>query len=242
MRTAAAYAAILAALVGACRARPAAGGKCDLATGSAPLVCETPGRALVCESGTWSQVPCGGAAGCEVHGDTSHCDDTVAAEGDACPPELPVDYACTADHAEALVCEGGHFALWRHCRGAEGCRVTEGRNVYCDTMAGEPGDPCVPPTYTCSSDKTLLLRCDGTTLHAASSCRGPAGCSAERESRKAACDDAVALAGDPCDLPKRISCTVDGKAELMCSDGKYQPKRECRRSPCHLEGTELFCD
>jgi hypothetical protein len=198
--------------------------------------------ALVCESGAWTEVPCGGVAGCEPRGGISDCDDTIAAEGDACPREPPVDYACTTDRAKALVCEAGRFTLWRQCRGPEACQVS-GRIVHCDTTLGEPGDPCAQAgTYACSSDKTLLLTCDGAALKAASSCRGPAGCGVERESRKVSCDDAVALEGDPCDQPKRIACTVDGKAELMCSEGKYQAKRECRRTACHLEGNELFCD
>jgi hypothetical protein len=232
--------AATAVLLVSCRAKPAAGGKCKEGE---PLVCPAHERALVCVSGAWVEMPCKGLAGCSAHGDSSECDDTLAAEGDTCPRDPPVDYACTPDHAEALVCDQGRFTLWRRCRGPERCQVEGGRNVRCDTTLGEPGDPCGQPgTYSCSSDRTLMLSCDGTSFHAASSCRGPAGCSVERESRKVQCDDAVAMEGDACDQPKRIACSVDGTAELMCSSTTYQHKRDCRRTPCHLDGNELFCD
>jgi hypothetical protein len=228
------------ASLAACRSKPSAGGKCKPGES---LVCATRDRALVCESGAWAEMPCKGAAGCAGHGESFECDDTVAGEGDHCPSDPPVDYACTADQAAALVCTEGRFALWRRCRGPDGCKVEGGRNVHCDTTLGEPGDPCAQAgTYACSSDKALLLACDGSAFHPASSCRGPSGCRVDRESRKVDCDDAVALEGDACDQPKRIACSVDGKAELMCTSGKYERKRECRRSTCHLEGNELFCD
>ncbi len=223
-----------------CRAKPAAGGKCEP---GAAVVCRGSDRALFCQSGAWAEVPCKGPTGCARHGGSSDCDDTTAAEGDPCPRDPPVDYACTADRSEALVCEEGRFAPWRRCRGPDACRVEGGRNVHCDTTLGEPGDPCAQAgMYACSSDKTLMLVCGGKTLVPASSCRGAGGCSVQRESRKVSCDDAVALEGDVCDQPKRISCSVDGGAELTCAAGKYERKRECRRSACRLEGDELFCD
>lgn len=87
-----------------------------------------------------------------------------------------------------------------------------------------------------------MLSCDGSTLAAASSCRGPAGCVIERESNRVDCDDAVAIEGDPCDQPRRIACSVDRKAELVCDANRYARKRGCSRTDCRLEGTELFCD
>jgi hypothetical protein len=193
-------------------------------------------------------MPCKGVAGCSTRGDVAECDDTIAAAGDACPRDPPVDYACTPDRAQALVCDAGRFVLWRWCRGPDRCQIEGGRNVRCDTTLGEPSDPCGQAwTYSCSADRALVLACDGASLQAASSCRGPGGCSVERESRKVQCDDAVATEGDACDQPKRIACSVDGKAELTCvSDGgargTYQRKRDCRRTACHLDGNELFCD
>ncbi len=87
-----------------------------------------------------------------------------------------------------------------------------------------------------------MLVCDGTTLVPASSCRGADGCHIERGARTVACDDSVALEGDPCDQPKRIACSIDRKSELVCSASRYARKRDCRRTDCKLDGNELFCD
>jgi hypothetical protein len=228
-----------------CRDKPVVGGSCRLVD---QLVCGGGGRALVCQAGasggapTWTEVPCKGALGCSRRGDVDECDDTVAVRDDACPRNPPLDYACSPDHAEALVCKEARFGLWRACRGPDGCQV-DGRNVRCDTTLGEPGDPCAQQgTYACASDGKAMLQCDGSALVPASSCRGPLGCRVERETRKVDCDDALVLEWDPCDQAKRIACAVDRKSELSCQGGKYARKRDCRRTDCRLDGTELFCD
>jgi len=162
----------------ACRDKPAPGGKCRVPE---QLVCGAPDRALLCEPApggaiAWVAVPCKGAQGCSHKGDADECDDTIAAEGDACPQNPPLDYACTPDKARALVCKEGRYALWRACRGPDACQIEGGRNVRCDTTLGEPGDPCAQQgTYSCSSDTKAMLLCDGSNLGAASSCRGPGG-------------------------------------------------------------------
>lgn len=156
---------------------------------------------------------------------------------------LPLDYACSVDRTKALVCRDGHFGLWRNCRGAEGCSVVGERHLNCDTTLGQPGDPCEKQgTYGCSVDGKTMLQCEGDSLVAASSCRGPDGCHFDRDTHKVDCDDGLALEGDPCDRPDRISCGVDRKSELVCEGSKYVKKRECRRTDCRVEGSELFCD
>jgi hypothetical protein len=240
----------------ACRSKPSAGTACRVPD---QLVCAGSGRALVCDSATasaaasgsgpataspvWVDVPCLGARGCTHHSEADDCDDTIAADGDRCPRNPPLDYACTADRTRALVCKDGRFTLWRDCRGPDGCQIVDGRNVHCDTTLGQPGDPCAQQgTYACAVDKQTMLVCDGNTLQAASSCRGPGGCNVHPDTRKVDCDDAVALEGDSCDQPKRIACAVDRKSELVCTDRKYVKKRDCRRGDCRLDGNELFCD
>ena len=233
-------------IVPACREKPAAGGTCALPD---QLVCGGADHALLCEpapSGgatAWREIPCKGAKGCSRSNVADECDDTLAREGDPCPPSPPLDYACTADRARALFCKDGRYALWRACRGPDACRVEDGRNVRCDTTLGEPGDPCGQQgTYACSSDSKAMLLCDGSAVVLASSCRGPEGCHIQRETRKVDCDDSVAQEGDPCDQPKRIACAVGGRAELVCLESRYVKKRDCRRTDCRLEGSELFCD
>jgi hypothetical protein len=224
----------------ACRHTPTAGRQCHIPD---QLVCGASDRAMVCDSGAWKEVACRGQRGCSRRGDTDECDNTIAADLDPCPRNPPVDYACTADRSRALVCKGGQFSLWRNCRGPERCEIVEGRNLRCDTSLGEPGDPCSQQgTYSCSVDRKTMLSCDGNTFGAASSCRGADGCRVQRDARKVDCDDSVALEGDPCDQPKRIACSVDRKSELVCSASTYAKKRDCKRTDCRLEGTELFCD
>jgi hypothetical protein len=223
-----------------CRTMPTAGQKCHVPD---QLVCARNNRALVCDSATWVDLPCKGARGCARRGDVDECDDTLGEAGDRCPRNPPLDYACTADHTKALVCKDGRFGLWRDCRGPEGCQVADGRNVHCDTSLGEPGDPCAQrETYACSSDGKTMLLCDGSTLEPAASCRGPDGCHIQQASRRVDCDDSVALEGDPCDRPKRITCGLDHKAELVCEDGKFVRKRECARTDCRIDRGEVFCN
>ncbi len=249
-------AATVLVMVAACRSRPAPGTPCRTA---GQLVCAAADHALVCEPGaapapeagsaagasraSWVVVPCRGPRGCAKSGDVDDCDDTLGAEGDTCPLDPPLDYACTADHTRALVCKEGRYGLWRACRGPDECTVEGGRNVRCDNTLGAPGDPCAQAgSYACSVDRLTMLVCDGATLRPASSCRGPGGCRAERDARRVDCDDAVAELGDPCDQDGRIACAADHKAELFCSHGQYDKKRDCRRTDCRLDGNELFCD
>jgi hypothetical protein len=240
-----------------CKGKPAPGRPC---TAIGLVACSDPGHAFVCdgaapveagapssrEAAAWSAITCRGAGGCARRGGADDCDDTLGVEGDPCPRGPPVDYACTADGARALACADGRFGLWRACRGPDGCRVVDGKNVQCDTSLGEDGDPCGQSgAYACSVDRKTMLLCNGAHLKPASSCGGPAGCQVEHDTHRVDCDDSVALEGDPCDQTKRITCSVDHKAELVCTDGRYARKRDCRRTDCRLEGaerSELFCD
>jgi hypothetical protein len=220
--------------------KPTAGGACRL---SGQLVCTASDRALVCSGGGWLEIACKGKGGCARRGDGDVCDNTRAAEGDSCPPEPPVDYACSTNGARALVCKDGHFAVWRQCRGAEGCELVDDGKLRCDTTLGEPGDPCVAlGTYACSVDRSAKLLCDAGLLVPASSCRGPRGCSFERATYKVDCDDTLALEGDRCEVPKRITCSADGALELVCDARRYTKKRACRRTACRVDSDKLFCD
>lgn len=205
-------------------------------------MCAGKDHALVCDANTWNAVPCKGPRGCarpETAGALEQCDDTLGAEGDPCPSSPALDYACSEDHAAALVCRDGRFALWRRCRGPRACVVgaapgasdaraadagaaqpaneADTRSVRCDTSAGAPGDPCERRgSYACSTDGKTMLVCTGASLAPASSCRGPNGCHVDTATSKVDCDDTVAEVGDPCDEARRITCAADHKAELVC--------------------------
>jgi hypothetical protein len=235
--------AIVLAVLVACRPPARAGAECHVEN---QWVCAAHDRGLLCEGGAWTEMPCRGTGGCSRHGATDACDDTLAQEGDHCPRPLPADFACSADRARALVCKNGRFELWRNCRGAQGCAVAADRHLDCDTTLGEVGDPCERiGTYACSLDARAMLLCDGRALGQTSTCRGANGCRFDRDTHKVDCDDRVASEGDICDQPNRITCSADAHVELVCDPGvahKYVKKRECRRTPCRIEGNDLFCD
>jgi hypothetical protein len=233
-----------AAVLG-CHGKPTPGAACQAV--EEPL-CAGSDRALMCHAGTWVEVSCKGSGGCIHQGNADECDDTAAALDDPCPRNPPVDYACTKDARAALVCKDGRFLLWRYCRGKDGCSIAAGRHLNCDTTLGEPGDTCeAAGTYSCSTAQDQMMVCDGKTLAVASSCRGPLGCHFDRDAHKVDCDDTVAREGDLCDRRNRITCSPDGQTELVCESGDagasiYTKKRECRRSPCRIENTDLYCD
>jgi hypothetical protein len=230
-------------IVVACRPPARAGGECHPDN---RWVCVAHDRGLLCEAGTWTEMPCRGQRGCARQASTDECDDTLAREGDYCPRQAPADYACSLDGAQALVCKNGRFELWRNCRGSQKCGVATDGHLDCDTTLGEARDPCEKlGTYACSIDGRAMLLCDGHALVATSSCLGPNGCRFDRETHKVDCDDRVAAEGDGCDQPNRITCSPDGKLELVCDPGaehKYVKKRECRRTACRIENSDLFCD
>ena len=234
----------------ACQTRARAGGACH---GGDHLRCAGKDRALSCEAGAWREVTCRGPHGCGRRGEEDDCDDALAALGDPCPRSPPPDYACavgrgaaaneTVGTRDALVCKDGQFALWRHCRGAEGCAIVGDRRVSCDTTLAEAADPCEKTgSYACTTDGGAMLQCGGETMAVVSSCRGPDGCRFDRDSHKVDCDDGLALEGDPCDWPDRIACALDRKSEMVCKANRYVRKRECRRTDCRVDGSALFCD
>jgi hypothetical protein len=231
----------IAAGAGACRSRPKPGDACHVPD---RLVCIASDRAAACDAASWREIPCRGPRGCGRRGDDAdRCDDTLAGEGDACPRNPSVDYACSRDRSAALVCRDGRFDLWRRCRGANGCSILGEQHLDCDTTLGEAGDPCEKEeTFACSVDRHVMLECDGHTFVAASTCRGSLGCHFDAESHKVECADGVAVEGDPCIEPDRITCGSDGKSELICVGKRYAKKRECRRTDCHVDGSELYCD
>ena len=220
-----------------CHGRAAVGSACTL---PGELVCLTPNRALVCRSSAYLELACGGPLGCRA--DVGVCDTSIGVVGDTCPTGVS-SFACSADGADALVCESGRFQVWRPCRGPRHCSAREDAGVNCDTSLGEPGEVCsTAGTEGCSIDGRTLLRCDGHTLEPASSCRGPDGCRVHEEDATVHCDDRVAVEGDPCPSPKRIACSADGQTELTCINGTFAIKRQCRRVACSIADDRLMCE
>ena len=170
---------------------------------------------------TWTPVSCKGAKGCAQSGDEDECDDTLAAPGDPCPRNPPLDYACATDLKSALVCKDGRFSLWRRCRGPEGCSVVDGRNVHCDTSLGEADDPCEHMgTFACSVDGQMMLECDGKALVPPPRAAGPRPASSRRASRARS-------------LTKSTATTASRSRGILAPSRAASPARSTtRRSSC----------
>ena len=220
-----------------CHGRPAPGSACGRPDA---LVCTADDRALICRANTYWEIVCGGPLGCRA--EAGVCDTSMGTIGDACPMGI-VSFACTADRTSALLCDAGRFRLWRPCRGVLHCSATDDAGVQCDTSLGEIGDVCSNvDAEGCSLDGRTLLRCDGHLLRPASSCRGPDGCRIHRGDTTARCDDRVAVEGDPCFTPRRVTCSADGQTELVCLNGAFAVKRPCRRTACSVDDDGLLCE
>jgi hypothetical protein len=114
--------------------------RCDTTLGSSGDPCAQRGT-YACAADRTSMLVCDGArlgvastcrgpGACQADRDSRRvdCDDSVAAEGDACDREDRI--ACATDGKAELVCTHGHFARKRECRRTD-CRL-DGTKLYCD--------------------------------------------------------------------------------------------------------------
>lgn len=231
--------AAVALLVFACRPKPAPGVACKT---NGQIVCVDATRALACRGGVYATIACKGQNGCRGTGGTSTCDESVAAEGEACVESA---VACTADKSARLACVNGTFRVKDRCRGAGACEI-QGSRVRCDTSIAADGDPCSGSRSACSADGETLLACKNEVMRAAKSCRGPQKCTLDAAKGKLRCDESVAMVGDPCE-GARTACSTDGKAELECRGGAFASVRACacKSGSCALQQQPAYvsdCD
>src|SRR5437899_534740 len=182
---------VLVALAGVgCKPKP--GGRC----GPSQVACFDPRTALFCLDGKFTEMTCGGPAGCTQSGKQIECDNTLANKGDGCAEQE--DLACTADKKSELRCRGNKFVVASTCRGPTGCFFT-GNKLHCDTDLADLSDPCEDKDdLACALDKKALYKCDGTKYAVESTCRGPKGCAIEGTSVK--CDHHLAELNDVCHI------------------------------------------
>jgi len=104
----------------------------------------------------------------------------------------------------------------------------------------KPGDKCSGAGLpTCSDPATALICLNGTVT--ALPCRGPKACTSTTS--QVSCDNALALAGDSCDQPGDVACSVDHKAALECQNGKFAVAETCKGvRACQVEGNDISCD
>mgnify|MGYP000930302136 CR=1 FL=1 len=190
--------------------------------------------ALACQGDKFVAIACNGPLGCNKFQDHANCDDTIAAENDLCMGTGEDEYACTPDKKRALVCKGGKFTRYLECRGKGGCSML-GQQISCDTSVANLGDPCKNQGATsCTADQKQMVICRDGKFETYRYCRGAHGCFFQEESP--ACDETLSLEGDPCGMPGRIVCSVDGQTELRCEGSRYGTSRKCKKG-CTVANT-----
>ncbi len=117
------------------------------------------------------------------------------------------------------------------CRGPAGCRL-DGTVVHCDYTHAALGDPCDVDDFTCANDGKHELRCDGAHFVAASTCKGPDGCTLtpahDNKGFTLSCDYHVADIGEACMKDDEWACSSDMKSELRCANGGFVVAQACK--------------
>lgn len=129
------------------------------------------------------------------------------------------------DNKQALVC---HEGKWEEmsCKGPAGC-AKSGAEATCDQAVADEKEVCnVASDVICTADKKGMLECRGNRWTFSQACLGARGCA--MGDKKVVCDNSVAKVDDACHEADDSACTPDGKAALVCKDGKFQVALNCR--------------
>jgi len=204
--------------------KPREGGSCSK---PGATVCASPTEGFYCNGGTYMAIPCAGPKGCTGGLLAGTCDDDLANAGDACVEQASgANYACAKDRKSELICTANKFVSDRPCKGPQSCEVKP-TGIVCDDSIADPGDTCRSGTFSCSSDHTIMLGCQGDKFVPRFGCRGPSACGQNQQTRGIFCDKKVEQVGDPCDTEAFRSCTADGKTLLACKGGHFAVAQAC---------------
>lgn len=160
------------------------------------------------------------------------CKSSKPAAGGSCSEEGDNECENATTH---LACKGGKWVAYG-CKGPKGCEVT-GDVVSCDATVAEANAPCDDPgNGACTVDKQGYLECKDGKWLLVSDCLGPKACSVTDEgaSYKVNCDETLAKIGGACDTSGDIACSVDKKAQLKCSNSKWEKEEDCAKG-CTVE-------
>jgi hypothetical protein len=217
--------------------KPKPGGQCS----GSSAVCTDKSSALFCADGTFTPMACRGEKGCAQNGAVVECDESIASEQDAC--NTPDAIACTPDHKEALRCTNKRFVLDETCKGPTGCKIDSTQKINCDNDIADVNDPChFIGDYACTTDKSLVLRCDANKMVPLNTCRGPKQCKIIQKPERVefACDDSVAQEGDACDTNGEEACTMDKKGMFVCRGNKFGSQKPCPGGCLYEEKTDKY--
>jgi hypothetical protein len=133
--------------------------------------CTVDGKAVArCKSGAYAIITCGGPSGCTTDAGKALCDRSIAAEGDACGPELAAATPCDAGGNAVLGCRDGKLVRATPCLGPMGCALADG-GIVCDERVGVAGAAgCREGARACSEDGKSLLTCKAGKLEPDASC------------------------------------------------------------------------
>lgn len=204
--------------------KPKAGDKCEEVGRRACVDAKT---ALYCAGGTWQLDTCKGPKGCVEEKGIATCDLTENAEGDPCPAALDGFGACLSDKKSRAVCQKGKYVV-EPCRGPDGCTMQQGGMSTCDHAVTKIGDRCTVDgrVQMCADDGKSFARCADGVITLGQKCPGPNGCK-DQGGGRVSCDPNGDFAeGDLCHFIK-YTCTANGRALLICEDGKFKQNKTC---------------
>jgi len=231
---------VLAALVVvSASCKPKLGGKCS----GAAAICTDKTNALFCIDETYTAVTCHGDKGCAQNGANVDCDESIANENDVC--NAPDAIACGTDHKEALRCANKHFVVDETCKGPTGCKIDATQKIACDNDIADVNDPChFLGDYACTTDRSLVMKCEANKMTPLNTCRGPKQCRivtvAKQDKVEFQCDDSVAQDGDACDTNGEEACSMDKKAIFTCRGNKFGGQRPCAGGCVYEERTDHY--
>ncbi len=102
-----------------------------------------------------------------------------------------------------------------------------------------PGTSCSGHAKGCETP-TSRLACSGG-VYTLETCKGPAGCA--EANGATTCDSTRADVGDPCVAENTGACSVDGKAKLLCQNGKLAFVTRCAGEGCVVDDRgEAHCE
>ncbi len=212
------------ALLSACK--PKVGGKCS----GASAVCIDKTSALFCVDGLYAGMACRGDRGCAQRDTLVECDESVANEHDVC--NAPDSIACSTDRKEALRCTNNRFVLDETCKGPTGCKLDPSQRISCDNDIADVNDPChFAGDFACTTDKSLVLKCEANKMTPLNTCRGPDQCKIvqvpKQDNAEFHCDDSIAMEGDVCDTNGEEACSMDRKGMFVCLGNKFGSLKAC---------------
>jgi hypothetical protein len=152
------------------------------------------------------------------------CGHRAPMAGDPCagPARVRGGYCLDAEHV--LTCRAFTWHV-DACRGPRGCAA-----LQCDQSVAEEGDTCGNNgALACSPGRRELLRCTGSTMAIAQTCRGDRGCYRETPDSDPLCDVGPAEVGDACEV-EGARCGVDGKSVIGCgpTSRHYALQKSCK--------------